>query len=518
MSEVLSNSEQIPLPNFRQRENRWKRDLPLLILVLAVGAYLRIARISFDSLSFDEQWHLELSTGRGSPHVRLPEDVVIPDAPAVTSLAGAPPWYRVWSNMDFVVHPPLYCTLLRIWREAFGEGDIAARSFSIVCSLVAIALLFVAVRMSLGPGVAFWGALILAAAPTQVLLAQQVRGYMLLEALGMGAIVALLVLERGEKAWFFAAATMALCVLGMMLTHYFAIGAAAAMGVWALIRLRGPKLRYAITCLFTAAVVYLIIWGPFLWRQRGYVGATADPWLVERSENHLVLTLDRLAKWPLRFIVDPGEESAIGWLGVVLLVAPPLLAGRDARLQLWMLWLAGTLGLVAGLDLLRGTRQLQFARYVCLAAPAVAGLIAALAARLPRPLHHATPAIVVLIALACWRYAYVSEEPDWRKLGQIIDQHVQPGEAIVFYHGAQAEWFDEILYLGSAHYSQQFPRTIVRLSRPASPQLVQQLPGETAWLVSWQLGTDVSSVLPGARVMQRYEVPNLAICTRVRIR
>jgi len=329
---------------------------------------------------------------------------------------------------------------------------------------------------------------------------------------------ALLVLERGEKAWFFAAATMALCVLGMMLTHYFAIGAAAAMGVWALIRLRGPKLRYAITCLFTAAVVYLIIWGPFLWRQRGYVGATADPWLVERSENHLVLTLDRLAKWPLRFIVDPGEESAIGWLGVVLLVAPPLLAGRDARLQLWMLWLAGTLGLVAGLDLLRGTRQLQFARYVCLAAPAVAGLIAALAARLPRPLHHATPAIVVLIALACWRYAYVSEEPDWRKLGQIIDQHVQPGEAIVFYHGAQAEWFDEILYLGSAHYSQQFPRTIVRLSRPASPQLVQQLPGETAWLVSWQLGTDVSSVLPGARVMQRYEVPNLAICTRVRIR
>ncbi|WP_428940678.1 glycosyltransferase family 39 protein [Fontivita pretiosa] len=490
----------------------------MLLLILAVGAALRIARIDFDSLSFDEQWHLELSTGRGSPHVRLPEDVVIPDAPAVTSLAGAPPWYSVWTNMDFVVHPPLYCTLLRIWREAFGEGDIAARSFSIVCSLVAIALLFVALRMSFGLGVAFWAASILAAAPTQVLLAQQVRGYMLLAALGMGAIVALLGLERGARASLVAAASMALCVLGMMLTHYFAIGAAAAMGVWVLLRLRGAKLRYAITCLFIAAVVYLIIWGPFLWRQRDLVGATADPWLVERSENHLVLTLDRLAKWPLRFIVDPGEESAIGWLGAVVLVAPLFVLGKDRRLQLWMLWLAGTLWWVACLDLLRGTRQLQFVRYVSLAAPAVAGLIAALAARLPRPLHHATPALIVLIALACWKYAYVSEEPDWRKLGQIIDQHVHPGEAIVFYHGTQAEWFDEILYLGSAHYSRQFPRTIVRLSRPASPQLVAQLPGETAWLVSWQLGTDVSNVLPGTRVIERYEVPNLAICTRVRIR
>jgi hypothetical protein len=518
MSEVPSNKAIGPAPEQVPSHLWWRRELPLLLLVLMVGAALRIARIDFDSLSFDEQWHLELSTGRGSVHVRLPEDVLIVDAPAVTSLAGAPPWYSVWTNMDFVVHPPLYCTLLRVWREAFGEADAAARSLSIVCALLAIGLLSVALRMSFGPGVAFWGALILAAAPTQVFMAQQVRGYMLLQALGMGAVVALIRLERAKRAWFFAAASMAVCVLGMMLTHYFAIGAAVAIGIYVLMRLRGAKLRHAMVCLVTAVVVYLIIWGPFLWQQRGYVGATADPWLRERSENHLLLTLDRLAKWPLRFIVDPGEESAIGWLGAVVLVAPLFMLGKERRLQLWMLWLAGTLGLVAGLDLLRGTRQLQFVRYVSLAAPAVAGLIAALAARLPRPLHHAAPAIVVLIALVCWKYAYVSEEPDWRKLGQIIDQHVHPGEAIIFYHGRQAEWFDEILYLGSAHYSHQFPRTIVRLSKPASPQLVAQLPGETAWLVSWQLGTDVSNVLPGAKVLERYEVPNLAICTRVRLR
>src|SRR5438046_7857121 len=112
---------------------RWRWWL-VLAGILALAGALRCARMGFGSLTFDEQWHLELSTGRGSPHVRLPDDVLIPSAPAVTSLADAPPWWKVWTNMDFVVHPPLYCTLLRIWREIFGGGDLPAHFFSITCA------------------------------------------------------------------------------------------------------------------------------------------------------------------------------------------------------------------------------------------------------------------------------------------------------------------------------------------------------------------------------------------------
>src|SRR5438046_9853756 len=114
----------------------------LLLLILAVAAALRIHRMGFDSLTFDEQWHLELSTGRGSPHVRLPQDVLIPDAPDVTSLHGAPPVWAVWTHMDFVVHPPLYCVALRLWRHGFGESDAPAQLFSVACSLLSIVLLF----------------------------------------------------------------------------------------------------------------------------------------------------------------------------------------------------------------------------------------------------------------------------------------------------------------------------------------------------------------------------------------
>ena len=75
-------------------------------------------------------------------------------------------------------------------------------------------------------------------APTQVWLAQQVRGYQMLQALGLCGVLALLRLERGTYRrgaviWFGA------ILLAMMLTHYFALGACAAMGLYAVIRLRG---------------------------------------------------------------------------------------------------------------------------------------------------------------------------------------------------------------------------------------------------------------------------------------
>ncbi|HVT90119.1 MAG TPA: glycosyltransferase family 39 protein, partial [Tepidisphaeraceae bacterium] len=279
-------------------QNLWlRRELPLLLLILAIGAGFRIARISFDSLDIDDLWHLELSTGRGSPHVRLPSDQVIENAPAATSLKDAPPFYAIWTHMDFVVHPPLYCTLLRLWRDVFGEGDVAARSFSIVCWLSAIVLMFIAGRQLNGLAPAAWAAMIFATAPTQILLSEQVRAYGLMCAMGMGALVALVRLEKSPESAWKAAISLGLCTLGMMLSHYFAIGASLAIGAYVLLRLRGMKLKMAIISLAGAAVVFLIAWGPFLLRQRAYFAQTADVWLIEKTPEHLGYTFGRLASW-----------------------------------------------------------------------------------------------------------------------------------------------------------------------------------------------------------------------------
>src|ERR1700733_12526147 len=111
-------------------------------LILLIGAGFRIAEARSDALSIDELWHLELSTGRGSQHADLPSDVLIHDAPDMTQLSGGRPWYSVWTHMTGVVHPPLYCLTLRIWRDIFGPSDGVANSLSILCSVIAILLMF----------------------------------------------------------------------------------------------------------------------------------------------------------------------------------------------------------------------------------------------------------------------------------------------------------------------------------------------------------------------------------------
>src|SRR6478609_832382 len=90
-------------------------EVGVLAIVLMVAAWLRIDRARADGLTFDEQWHMELSTGCGSPHVTLPLNELIAQAPPVTSLRGAPPFYAVWSHLSGVAHPPLFMFVLRLW-------------------------------------------------------------------------------------------------------------------------------------------------------------------------------------------------------------------------------------------------------------------------------------------------------------------------------------------------------------------------------------------------------------------
>lgn len=514
-SPALTQTE--PASNAAPTPRMTGRDWMLLALILCIAGGLRYARARVDGLTFDEQWHLELSTGRGSPHVRVPENVLVPDAPAVTSLVGAPPLYAVWTHMDRVVHPPLFVLGLRLWRDLFGGADLPAKLYSVACSLVGIALLYDAARNLHGRTAAFWACLLWAVAPTQVFIDQQVRGYTLLAALGMGACAAVVRIEK-FGATRLRLVALGACALGMMLTHYFAIGACAAIGAYVLIRLRGRARRDAVIALVLAGVVWGIIWGPLFWKQRRDFAETADPWLVEHVANHLLLTLGRFASLPWRQIAEPPEWSGyLPLVGVVVLLAPVALALSRKRpeMLLWVLWFAGTVGFVAVLDLTRSTKHLVFLRYTSLAAPAMCIVIAAVAANLGGLVKHIIPATLVAIALVASPSAYFAEEPDWRQLGRVLDEHAVPGEAIVYYRGRYPQWYVEIFYLGTAHYSHGFPRPIVKLAGPASVELAKELPGPSAWIVSGQLDRPIDEVLPGFAPVEQYEFPNLAIVTHV---
>src|SRR2546423_3129147 len=72
--------------------------LALLTIVLLAAA-VRFHQLEASAPHYDELWHLECSTARGSPHEQLAEDRLAL-APAVTSLRGAGPWWSIWNRMD----------------------------------------------------------------------------------------------------------------------------------------------------------------------------------------------------------------------------------------------------------------------------------------------------------------------------------------------------------------------------------------------------------------------------------
>jgi hypothetical protein len=484
-----------------------------LLIVLLIGAGFRIAKAATDTLTFDEMWHLELSTGRGSEHVDLPTDVLISDAPDVTSLSGARPWYSVWTHMSGVVHPPLFCLTLRIWRDIFGSSDAVARSLSILYSLIAIALMFFAAMQINGFTIAAWAALIFAVSPTQFWIGEQVRAYAMLQAMGMASVLALLRLEKSSTIQ--AALALGLCVLGMMLIHYFAISGAIAIAAYVCIRFRGKKLRLALGALAIAAVVYAIVWLPFMWKQRDAMNA-ANSWLMEPSPQHVILTFVRLAVWPWKSAVNYVGDQPWPYLSSLVLILPIFMLRRRPGLLLWYLWVWSTLGLLMGLDLIRGTKHLSLARYVSLAAPGMFVLLTAMLAGLPALVRHGLPAVVVIASVAfsgMWFSAV--EEPGWRELGQIVDQQVSRSQVLMFYHGQGPEYLTDVYYLGAAHYSRQFPRTIVKLSTP-NASLMQHLSNQTAWLITDPISS-AQEILPGAKELQRIKAVDLGVCIEVQL-
>jgi uncharacterized membrane protein len=166
------------------------------------------------------------------------------------------------------VHPPLFQICLRIWRDAlgpiFGEGDAFIRSLAVIfgrrlrCDDVRCGP---PCFMACAP--ALWAALIMALATPQLHWAQDARPYTLLFTLLLGAIDAVVRLERfgpGKRRVI----ALALCTFAAGLTHYYGLPALAALGVYAAIRLRGAARVQAGTALLGGVALFAIVWGPSL--------------------------------------------------------------------------------------------------------------------------------------------------------------------------------------------------------------------------------------------------------------
>jgi uncharacterized membrane protein len=496
MPGLLFSMNGVSEPAHVHRLNPWHFVFLGLILILAT--ILRAYHIGVPAMSVDELGSLEIATGRGQVHLTLPRGVLLPAFPDATSLREAEPIWKIPLALSSDVHPPLYFVCLRLWMDVFGDGDSAARALSALAGVIGVLLIFDVGRWLQAPMAGIWAALLMAVAQPAIAMSQQARPYGMAVAFFLLAVDAYL---RVEKLGFDRRRRNLLLVAltAACLTHYFVIPGIAALGVsW---RLKSPS-RAGILCVVGVSV--LILWGWGIWIQ---IHNFTNPWMywfAEDAEHHSLATLARVCALPFRHLADPPSSSNVAGMAAVLYILPFLLVRRKPELLFPGLLLIASVGLIAGLDLFRGTRQLIWVKYTFLAGPAIY-LILAMLLR-----GGWLPMLATLACLAGFPQAYQVESGDFKPMAAKLDRLAGPNDPILFFGGGSGDWYAGGLCLEMQRYCRQRHVSVAILNQPASTKLLNEI-GPHFWLIAGEANASPAWLLPGRSARAVDHFPDTAI-------
>jgi Dolichyl-phosphate-mannose-protein mannosyltransferase len=450
-----------------------------LVLILAVGTFLRFHQIQRQSLWSDEIYGVYLASGRGEQALMLPTGRLL-DPPPQMFLRDAPSWPHVWTGLAAVPQPPLYHILLRWWMDMFGDGDLATRALSAVLSLLGVIVLFDAVRRGAGIGTALAAAAVMALAVSQIDFSQEARSYTMIVLLGLLAIHAIVRIEsHGASAGRLI--QLGLAVAASLLTHYFSAFALMGLGVYALLRLRGRDRIRTVAVMCGAALAATAIWAPWFWRQQRMI--RLDPantsWQHDNNFNIFRLLAQAVAT-PALHLFDDSSRSLLLGLAVIVFILPLTLPRSRQRL-LWWFWSISAVGGLAVLDAARHTLLIDFARFSFLATPGFCFL-----AVTPLPLAGWRGWIlswIVLAGVAVAAAARLAGPPaphwpmapvrgDWRQFSRLIDRVTPPRQPLIFYEPTALTHLD---YVAFAHYAANSDRPVMILDRPADAAALHEL-------------------------------------------
>ncbi|MGA3067149.1 MAG: glycosyltransferase family 39 protein, partial [Tepidisphaeraceae bacterium] len=451
-----------------------------LTLILAVAAFLRFYDLAGPSLWMDEIWSIEISTGRGSAHDLLPSGSIQTQQYDLTTLTAAPPWWKIWTTMQRIIHPPLYHIALRWWMDAFSNAPGPARALSAVFSLAAIAVFFDVTRLLHGPRTALWAAALMTLSVAQIEFAQEARSYPMLILLGLISCDLLIRIEQsGVNACRLTA--LAIALAAAQLTHYFAAPAIAALFLYALLRLRGRD-RLRTLAAFAAAIgFFAVVWGRQLIGQLHDLPTLAPEFLKNYSQSPLQKSLGLLLSLPAKFftgdiffIQHPQTALIVATIAAAMIIPLPIFYAITRRkdMLIWILWLFAIVGFLACMDIFRRANFLQYLRYSILASPAVFAMVAAFS--FPARRRQIRP--VALIALTASAYlaatrAIVGVPPkgDWRQLADLVQSYVPQNEVLaIYYHDpfvTPGMW-----YMAMHYYQPESNRPWLLLRQPADAQ------------------------------------------------
>ncbi len=134
----------------------------LLLLILSLGAVLRIVNLGSDSIWLDEAYSIQFA------HLSVPQ--------------------LLSETAKSDVHPPLYYLLLHTWLGLFGDSESAARLLSVIFGLLAVLMIYMVAALLFDRATGLLSALLLALSLFHIEFAQEARMYTLLAWLALSSV------------------------------------------------------------------------------------------------------------------------------------------------------------------------------------------------------------------------------------------------------------------------------------------------------------------------------------------
>ena len=218
---------------------------PWLSVILAVGLVFRVVHLGRKSLWLDEavSWRF-------------------------THLSQRELWTQVLDT-----YPPLYYSLLRLWR-VFGDSEAALRSLSVVFGELAIVLTYLLGRQIVNERTGLFAAALVATSTLQLQYSQEARAYELLTAASLMASIGLVGVLQAHAAGQRPRLVIGFAYVGgMVITLYAHNIAFLLFGVAGLIGLADAMRRRTVACVaMWAALNALVVagwryWLPVVWKQ-----------------------------------------------------------------------------------------------------------------------------------------------------------------------------------------------------------------------------------------------------------
>jgi mannosyltransferase len=298
---------------------------------------------------------------------------------------------------------PLHPLLLQVWLRFFGTSEFAARSFSVVCGIATIVLIYQIGRAAFDSGTGLWAAWLAALSPILIVYSREARMYAWL--LLVTCLCWRLLLALRHSLRVSTAAAYVLCLAALVLSHPLGLLMLATLALAGLIDVRavfGSARRWLAVHL--AATILIL------------------PWVANYFDHPPEFLSGRL---PLRFLLGTPigfiGGNALLMLGLVALIAMGIfrsLRSQHERLTVPVMLLCWLIIPPVALYLYSLMFQPIFgpARYTAFVAPAYLVLVASGLSRLPTLARYpVATGLAVVSFLALSTSAYDPElKADWR--------------------------------------------------------------------------------------------------------